>query len=333
MFVFNLFGDYANALVVNYILTKPLKEYYTKFSKRATNKDKIIIFMADGKVSSWGLCDRLKGILSTYKYCEENNIDFKIHFTHPFLLSDFLLPNKINWEINSNEISYNCRDSKPFKMAFISNSRDITPEVISIMSNIQKQCLKKEYKQLHVYTNMQLVASQFSTYFHKLFKLDLELQKQIDFHIKNIDVEYVAVQFRFLELLGDFNDDGGDDTVSCNDSDKQKKLIQSSLEAIRDIKKNNPEIEKILVASDSKTFIAEVISLNYVYIVPGEIGHSGMVSAKNINMKTFVDLFMLANALKIYSVIIPPMRNSKYGFAECASLINNVPFEQIVYNH
>ena len=50
-------------------------------------------------------------------------------------------------------------------------------------------------------------------------------------------------------------------------------------------------------------------------------------------MKTFVDLFMLANASKIYSVIIPPMEKSKYGFAECASLINNVPFEQIIFTN
>ena len=74
---------------------------------RATNKSKMVICMLDGRALHGGLSDRLMGIISTYKVCKLLNLDFRIHFVKPFFLNDYLVPNKIDWKISYEEISYN----------------------------------------------------------------------------------------------------------------------------------------------------------------------------------------------------------------------------------
>ena len=46
-----------------------------------------IIICFDGVVSHGGLLDRLKGVISFYEVAKKKNVDFKIHFNHPFHLS------------------------------------------------------------------------------------------------------------------------------------------------------------------------------------------------------------------------------------------------------
>lgn len=46
-----------------------------------------------------GLVDRLRGIISVYVACQKAGRDFRISFTHPFQLSDYLEPVDINWRI------------------------------------------------------------------------------------------------------------------------------------------------------------------------------------------------------------------------------------------
>ena len=59
-----------------------------------------------------GLADKLRGILSIYSLCKEKHIDFKINWTYPFELTEYLLPNKINWIIEQEKIKYALSDSK-----------------------------------------------------------------------------------------------------------------------------------------------------------------------------------------------------------------------------
>lgn len=83
-----------------------LDEYSTYAAiKQLDNKRVICIY--DGKIRNGGLADRLRGIVSVYKVCKEVNIDLKINFVHPFKLTDFLIPNKVNWDIKSDDMNYN----------------------------------------------------------------------------------------------------------------------------------------------------------------------------------------------------------------------------------
>lgn len=76
-------------------------------------KIKLVICMFDGKMRHGGLSDRLRGMISVYKLCEKFKLDFKIYHVSPFLLENYLVPNKIDWSINENDISFNVQDSLP----------------------------------------------------------------------------------------------------------------------------------------------------------------------------------------------------------------------------
>ncbi|MDR0546556.1 MAG: hypothetical protein LBG77_03085, partial [Dysgonamonadaceae bacterium] len=81
--------------------------------------------------------------------------------------------------------------------------------------------------------------------------------------------------------------------------------------------------EKILVTSESITFLNEAKKFDYVYVIPGKIAHIDFSFGldKDVYMKTFVDYFLLTHASKIYLVIDGKMYKS--GFAYRASLHNS----------
>lgn len=318
-----LLGESRRSKIINWIFTRPLYKYYNLTNPCVVNDRKTIIYKSDEKASLWGLCDRLRGIVSVYKYCKDNNFDFKIYFVHPFKLYDFLIPNLYDWIIEEKNISYNSKDSKPLCIVFLTENEKVEKKIAF-------DALSTEFKQLHVYTNIWIGDDSFKDCFNELFKPTQELQDKINWNKEQIGEKYIAVQFRFLELLGDLKECM--DTSHLKNEEEKQKLLASSLRAVHMIKQTNIQYKKILLASDSITFVNRVKEIEGIYVVPGVIGHSGVVSSKDANMKTFLDLFMLANAQKIYSVVIPPMRNSKYGFAERASKINNIPFEQIIFN-
>ena len=83
-----------------------LGEYSTETTVKQ-NRNKRVVCIFDGKIKNGGLADRLRGIVSVYEVCKEQNLDLSILFTNPFNLSEFLVPNKIKWEIKENELNYN----------------------------------------------------------------------------------------------------------------------------------------------------------------------------------------------------------------------------------
>ncbi len=50
------------------------------------------IAMVDGEAYHGGLCDRFKGIISLYAYCKCSGLPFRIRYTYPFRLEDYLAP-------------------------------------------------------------------------------------------------------------------------------------------------------------------------------------------------------------------------------------------------
>ncbi|GBU24523.1 hypothetical protein R83H12_01156 [Fibrobacteria bacterium R8-3-H12] len=90
--------------------------------------------------------------------------------------------------------------------------------------------------------------------------------------------------------------------------------------------------KKILITSDSITFLNAVKRFDFVYAVPGRIIHMSNILEADINifMKSFIDYFMIINAKKVYLVIDGEMYDS--GFAYRASLHNKVPYIIKKYN-
>ena len=79
------------------------------------------------------------------------------------------------------------------------------------------------------------------------------------------------------------------------------------------------------------SFLKEVSKLDFVYLLPGKVGHMDSTSQQDIqvHMKTFLDFFVLSHAKKIYLLITGKMYKS--GFAKRAAKLNNIPFEEVEF--
>ena len=112
---------------------------------------------------------------------------------------------------------------------------------------------------------------------------------------------------------------------------EKESLITRCIEQIEELHEKNPS-KRVLVNSDSCTFLQRAAELDYVYTIPGNITHiDGKNSSDEYSAyeKTFLDFFMIANAERIYLLRTGQMYNSGYPFA--ASKIYNKPFEKIEF--
>lgn len=302
-------------------LYKTIKLYrYYGFHKGETKPDKCqIIVMIDGRIGHGGLSDRFWGILSIYKYCKENNKEFRLYFRSPYNIKQFLLPNEYDWDIDDKELCYDIRFAKPKHISLISLNPQVTYQ--SVVTSLK--CSKM---QQHIYTNTRTFHGQeFHQLFFEIFKLTPELQQEIDYHKKAIGSDYVSVTFRFQQLLGDFKE--GNFPILASEEEK-KKLINKCLSIVKSIADKHSC--RVLVTSDSSLFLDYAKNIPEVYVIPGKIVHvdfCGNDESHNVHLKSYIDLFMLANAGKIYLGNPNPLYYSRFPWT--ASFIMNKPYAEI----
>lgn len=304
------------------------KEYYSE-SKPYKDPNPMMIFMTDKNLSSGGLADRLRGIVSVFDFCLKKNIDFKIYFTEPFILSDYLLPNQYDWTIQENQISYNSKDSYPIFL-IPHKEKILNNKIESKFQNIAlKKLIKHKQPQLHVYTNALFGDKSFGKYFNILFKPSFELSKILEREKKNLGTEYISVSTRFLELLGDFTEP--ERMRETLDEENQLKLIESCITQIIIIKNQYlPINNKMLITSDSKKFLDAAKKLDFCYVVEGNISHLEAYDASKIaHMKTFTDFLLISQAKRAFLLLGTGMYSS--NFSKRASMINNIPFQIIEF--
>lgn len=300
-------------------------EYTTEAAIKQLDKKRVVCIY-DGKIKNGGLADRLRGIVSVYEICKKQNLDFKIVFTSPFNLSKFLVPNNIDWKIKENDLNYN---TKITDICYIDTLTGREYEAKKQKQWFRRE-FKKKYLEFHVRTNATYsYYRDYSTLFNELFKPSPKLYNSIETQKKILGAGYISTSFRFMNLLGDFNE-----TVELHDmltKEEQNDLIAKNIEQLQLLHDKHPG-KRILVNSDSTTFLQTAAKLDYVYVIPGNITHiDGKNDSKEYETyeKTFLDFFMIANAEKIYLMRTGQMYNSGYPFA--ASKIYNRPFEKIEF--
>lgn len=312
---------YLRRFLIDFIKINQLKKYYNKKNRLLNVDKKTIIYMADGKMLHGGLSDRLCGLVSAYACSKDLGVDFKVFFESPYPLTDYLIPNKVDWVINENEISFNSGEAKASYIPYYWKNN-------KFQKKIARKRLKSTKKQVHVYSNMRyFTKAEFNTLFNELFQLTDPLKGKIKYNTQYLSDKYISITFRFQQLLGDFEE--GNFPKLKTEEEKQE-LINKCISKIKEIKKENPQFDKILVTSDSKIFLECANQLDYVYIIPGDIVHMDFVEKKDLfeeHLKSFIDFFMLANATKIYLVHFQPLFNS--SFPETSSFINNVEFIKV----
>lgn len=287
------------------------------------NGKKTVVLMVKNETTfCGGLSDRLRGITSVYQECKRQGLDFKIHFETPHLI-DYLEPNEYDWYIKDEDICYDTKRVYPCTILTYRPLEDKKePEV---QRSILRWFLKKDYEQIHVYTNMRSGDGEYGKLFHELFKPCKELQEQIDYHVAKLGGErqYDAMVFRFRQLLGDFKEGG----ETLPESEREE-YIQRCMNLVAKEHESNPN-KKILVTSDSITFLNRLAALPYVYVIPGEVVHIGFTydAAKKTYMKSFVDYYVLSYAKSVTLVRDKKMYHS--GFALRAAMLNKAEYMEV----
>lgn len=293
---------------------------------KVSNCDNAVIFTCNGYIWHGGLADRLKGIVAVYDWCKHNNRQFQINFCEPFTLQDYLIPNSYNWL--QSLVSYNKKQAEP-RICLMEprtcNRREVLENQNELLESWMGKNLADKSLQLHVYTNMYRSDVDFSKCFSELFRPCERLQKEIMHHKQQIGGKYISISFRFTTLLGDFTDCTG----SPLPKQERDMLIRKSLDVITDIASQSAKHDKILVTADSKTFLKEAVKLDNLYVIPGKVGHIDYDHGDDVNMKTFLDFLMIADAEAVYLAKGPGMYNS--AFAKTAALVNDRPFSVYEY--
>lgn len=300
-----------------------LSHYYSMDAPRAQNAKKQIICMFDGRMHHGGLADRLRGIVSTYYVCKQKGYDFRIHFVHPFCLEDYLVPNKVDWRIKEEEISYHQKDAAP--MFCGSNGTLVEPGFQELWF---KKKFAENYAQVHVYTNALLLphGHGFHDLFEELFRPSKALEDALKRYMEPLSEGYYAMTLRFQQLLGDFKE--GQYTVLS--SAEQQLLMDRCLTQIQKIYDALEEKKMILITSDSTRFLQFVDSkLDFVYVVHGTVAHMDWQTniPFDVNLKSFVDLLMIGHSKCAYLLQTGKMYNS--GFPRRAAQIGGIPFRHI----
>lgn len=325
--LYTRFTCFLPMLLSNYKFRKslllPLYKERAKDRVYLKGGKKVVYMVLNESTFSGGLSDRFRAIVSVYQECKRQGLPFYINFETPNLV-EYLEPNKYDWRITEDEICYNTQECYPCTiLTYHTNIKD--PYQRFAQQMLLRFFVKKNYSQIHVYSNMVTSDAVYGRLFKELFRPTEDLQKLIDYHLKRIGGKnnYISCTFRFRQLLGDFKEGG----KILQDEEKEM-YVQRGLLTITHLHELYPE-ESILVTSDSITFLDRVRLFDYVYIMPGKVVHIGFTydAGKKVYMKSFLDYYMLSYARIVFLVRDRLMYHS--GFPYRASLLNEAEYREI----
>lgn len=281
-----------------------------------------IVAMVDGRVAHGGLSDRIRGIVSVYGYCKEKKIPFKLYYVHPFHLEEYLQPADYDWRISPEQISYHPNEAVPILLTC-----DRLPN--KHHRRYLDQVLKKyPHRQIHIYTNSQFLDKDFTSNFSEIFSPRPNIKLLVDKYAIPGNEDFISMTFRFQQLLGDFKEDG----CKILSKEEQETLIRKCIEKADYIRRTFHPTSKVLLTSDSVSFVKRFCKeKDYAFSIPGEVVHIDYTSnaSYEIYAKTFIDMFTLSKAKKIYLLRTGDMYRS--GFGKRASKISGVDFEEISF--
>ncbi len=319
---------------------KLIAKYYIPFCfSRESNR---MVFKADGHFPHGGMFDRLKGAISVYAASQCNGREFKISFTHPFDLRDYLEPNEYDWTIDESNLVKGWPAARPVFMY-----GEFADPVRLVKKRSCESHFYYGYNSLDWLNERYGKSFEFGALYKQLFKPTARLQKYIDMYKAEIGSKYIVAHFRFMNLIGDSTE--FKEINPTLPEDKQNELIEKSLDQLRKLENFNfnsnfnSEVEvnknsqsqggfRIMLCTDSARFVSIVKEqMPDVYVVPGEIKHIGTAEDNSdaSTIKMFLDYYLIAEAEKVYNFVSDGMWKS--AFPEYAAKIGQKPFERVFY--
>lgn len=301
----------------------------SKELRKPETEKPLYIAMVDGETFHGGMCDRFKGIISLYAYCKYRGLPFRIKYTYPFHLEDYLSPSTYDWTIKKGEYT----DNPFYSRILYMRGEHLASRLLHL----------KTRKQIHFYTNRDCLTHinrayategnppfEWGELYRELFKPGQVLQERLEVIKKELGENYYAAVFRFQNLLGDFQEYH---YKSMEDQDEKEQLIGKCLQALKILQAAHGN-QALLVTSDSVTFLKRAVQLEGVHIISGTLVHIdgqknlAPENSYEVYLKSFLDFYALSGAQKIYRVGTSYMYPSE--FPVYAAKIHNVPFESII---
>ena len=283
---------------------------------------KTVVYVCDGRTIAGGLADRFKGLLSLYAICRELGYDFRIHYTHPFRLEDYLPPAAYDWRIAPEELRY-----EEAAMLVLENTEDSDYQTRKQVQWLRRR-LQEGPAMMHVITNSNYAYElDYDRLFAHLFRFSDRLREALEAERQRLG-EYVSVSARFLSMLGDFKETGENSSLPEAEAEA---LMARCLRQIEQLHEQHPE-STILVNSDSMRFLQRAAVLPYIYIVEGRVAHTDLMDSEGadaMHLKLFLDFFLISRASHIYLLRTGLMRVS--GFPYAASRLTGAPFSIIEF--
>ncbi|SDD87832.1 hypothetical protein [Niabella drilacis] len=315
--------------VIIYFLAKcpaPFRDFvfsikrYTLFP-RPDAPPPFFLLLVDGGIYHGGFADRMKGIVSCFAFCRQNDIPFRIHYTFPFPLDDFLVPNEYDWTLKNDEfITRNFAQAKYLNLVGSSSIKRLTQ-------------LKKGKQQVHCYANRD-VLEQLNTYYHthqvwgdlfrQLFRPAAALQQELNNKREQLPAGYTGVAFRFQNLLGDFEEYKTVPLVP----EEQSELIDRCRSFL--VRFQQQLQMPLFVTSDSYIFSQSLSGLENIYCFPAQNLHLDHqhIHPSATYLKSFIDFFLLSESRKVYAAGTKQMYATE--FPVYAARLNGRPFERLL---
>lgn len=272
---------------------------------------RVVVDMHTGSISVGGLIDRIRGLVSAYLVCRETGREFRIHFTHPFRLDDYLAPAAYDWRISDADVSFSLTDTaRVITFAGLDNA----PMRRSHHWRMARAFRRNRNRQTHVYSNSALCyGSDFGALFRELFRPVPRLESDIRRATDALGAGYVSVSARFLNLLGDFNEEYYSLSITA---ERRRQLLEACLEVLSGIHRRFPK-SRLLVCSDSTTFLGRATRLPYVAVIPGTTTHIANDTPHTWEYyeKTFLDFYCISRASHSLLLLAPGMYPSGFPYA------------------
>ena len=282
------------------------------------DRDMFYFVIAPG-IKHPGLADRMKAIVNCYNIAKMNGYQFKIVFKIPFRLEDYLVPNEVKWKAEFADLRYSLGGTRFFNELYF-----LSEDSWKGRTHLAKG---KEYHCYNYVGNRQPrmfpeSGYEWSKLYHELFRPSPSLQAAID-ACGYEEKSYVAVHLRFVNALENFEE------VTCWDNalhteEEKVNLINRCKQGLLRIKEANGGC-RVLVFSDSKRFLDTLGDIPVEVLDHDNVGHVSYGADDDATLKTFVDLYMIARAKKVYRIDAPELY-AWSGFAVTAAMIGRVDF-------
>lgn len=299
-----------------------ISRFYNQFYHDGCRNQRLaegIVCMADGRMLHGGLTDRMRGILTTYRYAKKHSLPFYIHWTCPFRLEDYLVPSgPVDWRIEADRISCSRQDSFPVVIM-----ETEAPQTHLVNWLKLKAAMHRPLPQTHVYSNADNARGGYRRLYEELFAPSPRLRQEVDRHLEAIGGKYWSFTFRCLNLLGDFVEH--DNTTL--DPEGQEALLERIWSEFQRIAADVPAGYRILITSDSRKLLDYMEEKDErIYIVPGDVKNIDLAKGefKDAWLKTFTDQQLIMLAEKVYLMRTGRMYRS--GFPRFAAEIGGRPF-------